>query len=74
MTLDGITNRLSEFFSWLIHRQWERWELLAIAVAALIILIIIVKAHLNVADNKKRIRERSPIVGVQKANRKKRRK
>jgi hypothetical protein len=74
MTVDGITSRLSEFFSWLYHRQWERWEFLAIAIAALVILIIIVKAHFYVADNKKRIRERSPIVGVQKANRKKRHK
>ena len=70
MTIDGIISRLSEFFSWLYHKQWERWELLAIAIATLVILIIIVKARLNVAANKKRLRERSPIVGIQKANRK----
>lgn len=70
MTIDGIISRLSEFFSWLYHKQWERWQLLAIAIATLVILIIIVKAHLNVAANKKRLRERSPIVGIQKADRK----
>lgn len=66
MTVKGITNRLSEFFSWLYHRQWERWELLAIAIAASVLLIIIVRAHLKVAADKKRYRERSPIVGIRK--------
>ena len=70
MNADGIIDRLSEFFSWLFNRQWERWELLAIAIAALVILIIIVKTHLKVAANKTRLRERSPIVGIQKTNRK----
>lgn len=73
MTVDGIRNRLSEFFSWLYYRQWERWELLAIVIATLVILIIIVKAHLKVAVNKKRLRGRSPIIGIQKADRKRRR-
>lgn len=73
MTIDGIISRLSEFFSWLYHRQWERWELLAIAIAISIILIIIVKAHLKVTANKKSLRDRSPIVGIQKANRKRKR-
>jgi hypothetical protein len=69
VSFDGIINRLSEFFSWLRDRQWEKWELLAIAIAALFILIIIVKAHFKVAADKKRLRERSPIVGIQKTGR-----
>jgi hypothetical protein len=73
MTIDGIISRLSEFISWLYHRQWERWQLLSIAIATLFILIIIVKAHLKVAANKKNLRERSPIIGIQKANRKRKR-
>ena len=70
MTIDGIINKLSEFFSWLRNRQWERWELLAIAIAASVLLIVIVKAHFKVAANKKHQRERSLIVGIQKADRK----
>jgi len=70
MVLQRIINRLSEFYSWLHHRQWERWELLAILIAASVLLIIIVRAHFKVAANKKRLRERSPIVGIQKATRK----
>jgi hypothetical protein len=67
MTVEGIINRLSGYFSWLYYRRWERWELLAIAIAASVVLILIVRAHLKVAANAKRFRERSPIVGVRMA-------
>jgi len=68
MTVEGTTNRLSEFFSWLYYRRWDRWELIAIAIAAAAILILIVKAHLKVAANARRLRERSPFVGVRMAD------
>ena len=67
MTAEGIIDRLSEFFSWLYYRRWEKWELLAIAIAALVVLTLMVRAHLKVAANAKRFRERSPIVGVRMA-------
>ena len=67
MTVEGIIDRLSEFFSWLYYRRWERWELMAIAIAVLVVLILIVRAHLKVAANAKRLRDRSPIVGVRMA-------
>jgi hypothetical protein len=64
MTVERITNRLTEFFSWLYYRRWERWELMAIAIVAAVVLILMVRAHLKVAANERRLRERSPIVGV----------
>jgi hypothetical protein len=64
MTVEGIINRLSGFFSWLYYRRWERWELMAIAIAASVTLLLIVRAHLKVAANERRLRERSPIVGI----------
>jgi len=67
MTVEGIIDRISEFFSWLYYRQWERWELMALAIIALVILILMVRAHFKVAANAKRFRERSPIVGVRMA-------
>ncbi len=67
MTVEGIIDRLSGVFSWLYYRQWERWELLAIAIAALVVLILMARAHLKVTANAKRFRERSPIVGVRMA-------
>jgi len=67
MTMERIIDRLTEFFSWLYYRRWETWELMAIAIAAAVILILTIKAHLKVAANEKRLRERSPIVGVRMA-------
>jgi hypothetical protein len=67
MTVDRIINRLSKFSSWLYYRQWEKWELLTIAIVVLAILILMVKARLKVAAAEKRFRERSPIVGVRMA-------
>jgi len=68
MTVYGIIDRVSEFFSWLYFRRWERWEILTIAIVALVVLIIMVRAHLRVAANARRFRERSPIVGVKMAH------
>ena len=68
MTVYGIIDRVSEFFSWLYFRRWERWEILAIAIVALVVLVIMVRAHLRVAANARRFRERSPIVGVRMAH------
>jgi len=67
MTVERIINRLSEFFSGLYYRQWETWELMAIAIAVAVIILLIVRAHLKVAANEKHLRERSPIVGVRMA-------
>jgi hypothetical protein len=67
MSIETIIERLTGFFSWLYYKQWETWELLAIAIAASVILLLIVRAHLKVAANEKRLRERSPIVGVRMA-------
>ena len=67
MTVEGIINRLSEFFSGLYYRQWERWELMAIAIAVSVVLILMIRAHFKVAADAKRFRERSPIVGVRMA-------
>lgn len=67
MNIERIVDRLSGIFSWLYYRRWETWELMAIAIAASVILLLIVRAHLKVAANEKRLRERSPIVGVRMA-------
>ena len=52
MTIDGIINKLSEFSSWLYHRRWERWELLAIAIVVLAIIILKVRAYLKLSVDK----------------------
>lgn len=67
MTVERIINRLLELSSRLYYRQWERWELLAIGITVLAILILMVRAHFKVAANAKRFRQRSPFVGVRMA-------
>ena len=72
MDLERIIDRVSGVFLWLYYRRWERWELIAIGIAALVILILIVRAHLKVAANERRLRERSPIIGMRMAGHRKR--
>jgi hypothetical protein len=73
MTVERIVDRVEGFFSWLYYRRWETWELAAIAAVALAILILTIRAHLKVAAAEKRLKERSPIVGVRTARHGKRR-
>ena len=64
MAVQRIISRLEDFFSGLYYRQWERWELIAIAIVAAVILLMIVRARLKVSADERRLRERSPIIGV----------
>jgi drug/metabolite transporter (DMT)-like permease len=42
MTLHSLISKVTRFFSWLYYEQeWERWELIGIAVLALAILIVV---------------------------------
>ena len=51
MTVERIVNWLLDFVSGLYYRQWAKWELMAIAIVAAVILILIVRARLKVAAN-----------------------
>lgn len=41
MTVEDITNRLNQYYSWLSSRQLEEWWLPLIAIAALVLILII---------------------------------
>ncbi len=41
MTVEDITNRLNQYYSWLSSRQWEEWLPVLIAIAALFIVLIV---------------------------------
>jgi predicted RNase H-like nuclease (RuvC/YqgF family) len=72
MTLHSFVARLTQLFSWLYYQhQWEEWELLAIAGAALVPLLLI--ARLQRKERIGRIythhgRERSSIIGIKLAD------
>ena len=43
MTIEGIANRLNQYYLWLSSRQLGKWWLVLIAVAALFIVIILLR-------------------------------
>ncbi|MGD8500849.1 MAG: hypothetical protein PVJ86_09395 [Phycisphaerales bacterium] len=73
MTVENLINRLAEYFWLLYHRRWERWELLAIAIAVLALLLLAGGARRQARANTRRLRERSPIIGIRLAGRSARR-
>jgi hypothetical protein len=43
--VNRIITRLTQFSSWLISRQWEREEILIIAIIALFLLLLVLRAR-----------------------------
>jgi hypothetical protein len=69
MAVETLIDKVTEFFSWLYYRQWARWELMAVAITALVLLLLAGGARRRARANLKRLRERSPIVGINLAQR-----
>ena len=69
MSVESFINRLTQCFSWLYYRQWERWELLTIAIMALVLLSLVVRAKRKARTEVRQLRERSPIIGIRLAER-----
>jgi len=69
MTVEGLINQIAEYARWLYYRQWARWELVAIAIIALSLLLLVGNARRKARANVRRLRERSPIIGVKLAHR-----
>jgi len=70
MTVESITNRLNQYFSWLSSRQLEEWWLPLIAIAALvlILIILILRSRRKVLPDKDLLRE---IIDIKLADRNK---
>lgn len=68
MTIDNFIHRLNRSFSWFYYKhQWAEWELLIIAIIALILLLwILIRQKNAVARNtyEGRASKRSPIIGI----------
>ncbi len=69
MTVEGLINQITEYARWLYYRQWAQWELVVIAVIALGILFLAGNARRKAKANIRRLKERSPIIGVRLAQR-----
>ena len=64
MTLESLINRLTQYASWLIYRQWTRWEVIAVVAAILVAMLLARAAKRRLRAAEKRLREHSPIVGI----------
>ncbi len=73
MILENVVNKLTEYSMLLYYRQWERWELLTMAAAAVFLLLLVGGARRKVKANVRQLRERSPIIGIRLAGREVRR-
>jgi C4-dicarboxylate-specific signal transduction histidine kinase len=67
MNMAYFIDKVTQYLSWFFQRQWERWELAVAAIAALGLVILLVRARQKVAANSRLYRERSPIIGIELA-------
>ena len=63
MSIERLINRLTEYFSQLYYRYWERWELLTIGIAVLLLLFFVLKAHRKAKARRRREHDYSSIIG-----------
>jgi len=73
MTIDSFVRRLDRSFSWLYYKhQWAEWELLAIAIIAMVLLLWILRRQKNAAARNayadRAASKRSPIIGIKLAD------
>jgi len=62
MTVDSIISRLTQYFSSLQSRHWERWELLMIAGIALALILLVVIARLKMRIKARHIHRYTPVI------------
>jgi len=68
MTVDSIISRLTQYSSWLFSRNWERWEILTIAIVALALILLVGRTRRKARINKKHIQHYTPIIGSRLAH------
>jgi hypothetical protein len=66
MTIEGLIDKLTDYASRLYYRQWHWWEIAALALGA-IALLLLIGAWRKAGTNARRLEERSPIVGIRLA-------
>ncbi len=66
MTLESIIHKLTQYASWLYYRQWQTWELAAVA-AALLVLLLLMGLRQKARTRIRHLGEISPIVGLRLA-------
>ena len=66
MTVESLINRLTQYASWLYYRQWQTWEIVAVAVTV-VVLLFLAGAWRKSGTTARTLQERSPIIGLRLA-------
>lgn len=66
MAIEQIADRLVDYAEGLYYRNWERWELLTLGLAVLLLLLMVVRAQRRASAKQKHLRERTPNRSLQK--------
>ena len=67
--VNSIISRLTQFSSWLFSRNWERWEILTIAVVALALVLLVARARRKTRIRTRYIPQCAPTIGIRLAHR-----
>ncbi|MHC4120297.1 MAG: hypothetical protein ACYSWO_22615 [Planctomycetota bacterium] len=60
MSVERIVDRLIECVLGLYNRRWEPWEVLALGVAGLVVILTAIRMHRKATANAKHLRQRTP--------------
>ncbi|MGB2863029.1 MAG: hypothetical protein WBC05_06865 [Sedimentisphaerales bacterium] len=67
--VDSIISRLTQYSSWLLSRNWERWEILTIAIFALFLILLVARARRKARIRTRYIPQYTPTIGIRLAHR-----
>ena len=66
MTVETLINRVTQYASWLYYRQWQTWEIAAVA-GTVVVLLLLFGAWRRAGTSARHLQERSPIIGLRLA-------
>jgi hypothetical protein len=66
MAIERILDRLIKYAEGLYYRRWDKWELLALGLVFLLLLLMVIRAHRKASAEEKHLRERTPDKRLQK--------
>jgi hypothetical protein len=69
MTVESIISTFTRYSSWLYNRNWERWEIVTIAIIALAVVFYIIAARRKARIQTRHTHQYRPVIGIKLAHR-----
>jgi len=66
MNIELMVDKLVRRAELLYYRRWESWELLALGLAAILVIVLAIRSHRKAAQTEKHLHERTPDERLQK--------